>query len=81
MLHKSELLEAKAVLATAAKICAAARTAPKAHGKDTLHSLVLTGEEKELLAKKIEEIGIREMRIECIPGTAVMLRTFVWHKP
>lgn len=61
MLYKSELLEEKAVLATAAKMCAAARTAPKAHGKDTLHSLVLTGEEKELLAKKMEEIGIREM--------------------
>lgn len=61
MLYKSEQLEEKAVLNTAARMCAAARTAPKAHGKDTLHTLVLTGEEKELLAKKMEEIGLREM--------------------
>lgn len=42
-------------------MCAAARTAPKAHGKDTMHTLVLTGDEKEQLAKKMEEFGIREM--------------------
>lgn len=42
-------------------MCAAARTAPKAHGKDTMHTLILTGDEKEQLAKKMEEFGIREM--------------------
>lgn len=61
MLYKSDYMEEKAVLQTAAKMCAAARTAPKAHGKDTLHTLVLTGEDKELLAKKMEETGRREM--------------------
>lgn len=61
MLYESNYLEEKAALNTAAKMCAAARTAPKAHGKDTLHTLVLTGDEKELLAQKMEEVGKREM--------------------
>lgn len=42
-------------------MCAAARTAPKAHRKDTLHTLVLTGDEKEMLAPKMEKVGTREM--------------------
>ena len=61
MLYKSDCMEEKAVLQTAAKMCAAARTAPKAYGKDTVHTLVLTGEEKEQLAKKMEEVGTKEM--------------------
>ena len=61
MLYESDYLEEKAAINTAAKMCAAARTAPKAHGRDTLHTLVLTGDEKELLARKMEEVGIREM--------------------
>lgn len=61
MLYESDYLEEKAVLQTAAKMCAAARTAPKAHGKDTVHTLVLTGEEKELLAQTMEAVGVRKM--------------------
>lgn len=61
MLYESDYLEEQAALHTAEKMCAAARTAPKAHGKDTMHTLVLTGDEKEQLAKKMEEFGIREM--------------------
>ncbi len=61
MLYQQDFLEEKAALQTAAQMCAAARTAPKAHGKDTLHTLVLTGDEKEALAKKMEEVGTREM--------------------
>lgn len=61
MLYQSDYMEEKAIIQTAAKMCAAARTAPKAHGKDTLHTLVLTGEDKDLLAKKMEETGTREM--------------------
>ena len=49
------------VLTTASKMCAAARTAPKAHGKDTLHTLVLTGDKQELPTPKTEEVGMREM--------------------
>jgi uncharacterized ferredoxin-like protein len=61
MLYTSEAMENQAVLSTAARMCAAARTAPKGHGKDTLHTLVLTGDEKEVLAAKMEEVGTREM--------------------
>lgn len=61
MLYKSVDLEERAAMNTAARMCAAARTAPKARGEDILHTLVLTGDEKELLAKKMEEIGTREI--------------------
>ena len=61
MLYKRDYLDEMSVLNTAAKMCAAARTAPKAHGRDTLHTLVLTDDEKELLAQKMEEVGTREM--------------------
>ena len=39
MLYQSDYMEEKAILQTAARMCAAARTAPKAHGRDTLHTL------------------------------------------
>lgn len=61
MLYQSDYLEEQAVLHTAEKMCAAARTAPKGHGKDTLHTLVLTGREKEQLVRKMREVGEREM--------------------
>ncbi|MEL7570269.1 MAG: DUF2148 domain-containing protein [Eubacteriaceae bacterium] len=61
MLYKSDYLEEQAVLQVTAAMCAAARTAPKGHGKDTLHTFVLTGEDKEKLAKKMEEVGERLM--------------------
>ena len=61
MLYESDFLEEQAVLQTTELMCAAARTAPKAHGKDTLHTFVLTGSEKEQLAQKMEEVGKREM--------------------
>ena len=61
MLYSSEEMENQAVMDTAAHMCAAARTAPKAHGKDTIYTLVLSGEEKENLAQKMEEIGTRLM--------------------
>lgn len=61
MIYNSNEIEEKAILQTAARMCAAARTAPKAHGKDTIHTMVLTGEDKEALANKMDEIGIRKM--------------------
>lgn len=60
MLYESRSMEEMAVLNAAAGMCAAARTAPKTRGKDTIHTLVLTGDEKEALARKMEEIGARE---------------------
>lgn len=62
MIFDRNTMEEQAALQTAARMCAAARTAPKAHGKDTLHTFVLTGEEKEQLARKMEEVGLREMK-------------------
>lgn len=38
MLYQSNYLEEQAVMQTATRMCAAARTAPKAHGKDTLYT-------------------------------------------
>lgn len=61
MMYDSRQMEEKAVMQTAASMCAAARTAPKAHGKDIIHTLVLTGEDKERLARKMEEVGLRLM--------------------
>ena len=61
MRYEGQEMELRAALQTAAKMCAAARTAPKAHGKDTLHTCVLTGEDKEVLACRMERVGLREM--------------------
>lgn len=60
MIYTSIEMEEKALLQTAAKMCAAARTAPKATGVDIIYTLVLTGDEKEQLAQKMDEIGERD---------------------
>ena len=57
MIYESNKMEEQAVLQTAAKMCAAARTAPKSRGMDSIVTLVLTGQEKEVLADKMDEIG------------------------
>ena len=57
MIYNSKEMEEKSVLATAAKMCAAARTAPMARGVDRIETLVLTGEDKDRLADKMQEIG------------------------
>lgn len=61
MRYQSGQMEEQAILQTAARMCAAARTAPKAHGKDTIHTLVLTGEDKDSLAKEMEALGYELM--------------------
>lgn len=60
MIYQSDQMEEQALLETAARMCTAARTAPKTMGKDNIVTLVLTGEEKNLLADKMDEIGKRE---------------------
>ncbi|MBM3713593.1 MAG: hypothetical protein FJW56_09205 [Actinobacteria bacterium] len=45
---------------TARRMCAAARTAPKARGIDNIITLVLTGTEKDALADKMDAINERE---------------------
>ena len=60
MMYNSNQMEESALLATAAAMCAAARTAPKGKGVDTIETLVLTGAEKDALAEKMDEIARRE---------------------
>jgi uncharacterized ferredoxin-like protein len=57
MIYKSEEMEVKAAVTAAMQMCVAARTAPKARGIDQIHTLVVTGEEKQQLADKLEEMG------------------------
>ena len=57
MIYSSDDMEARAVLATAQRMCAAARTAPKAKGVDNLVTLVLTGEDKDRLADEMERMS------------------------
>lgn len=60
MIYQSQQMEEQAALQIAAQMCAAARTAPKATGKDVIYTLVLTGEEKEALAAKMDAMGARD---------------------
>lgn len=57
MIYKSEEMEVTAAVTAAMQMCAAARTAPKARGIDQIHTMVLTGEEKETLADRLEQMG------------------------
>ena len=57
MLYISQEMETRAALEAAAKICAAARTAPKAKGVDRIHTLTLTGAEKDAVADEMERFG------------------------
>ena len=60
MIYQSQQMEEQAVLQVAAQMCAAARTAPKATGKDVIYTLVLTGAEKDALADKMDQMGARD---------------------
>lgn len=60
MIYQAKEMEQQGVLQTAARMCTAARTAPKTKGIDSIHTLVLTGEEKDQLADLVVEIGQRD---------------------
>ena len=60
MIYEEKQLEEEAVRYTAARMCAAARTAPKGNGVDNILTAVLTGRDKEALADKMDEIGARD---------------------
>lgn len=60
MHYTSAQMEERAIMETAAGMCAAARTAPKTRGVDNILTLVLTGQEKDALADKMDAIGLRE---------------------
>ena len=55
MRYDSDEMERQAILATAARMCAAARTAPKARGVDNILAMTLTGEDKAALAEKMRQ--------------------------
>lgn len=57
MLYTSEQLERQAVLEAAARIVAAARTAPKTKGVDQIRACVLTDEDKNRLADRMDELS------------------------
>lgn len=55
-------MEEKAIMNTASRMCAAARSAPKARGIDNIITLVLTGNEKNALADKMDEINSSKLK-------------------
>ena len=57
MLYTAEEMENRAILEAAARICAAARTAPKTRGMDGLVTCVLTGEDKDRLAAQMRKLA------------------------
>ena len=59
MIYNSTEMEKEALFNTAARMCAAARTAPKAKGQDSIITYVLTKTDKQRLADTMEETGIR----------------------
>lgn len=60
MIYESVQMEQDAVMQTAMRMCAAARTAPKGRGMDHIAAMVLTGAEKDALADKMAEVAARE---------------------
>ena len=57
MIYSSEDMENRAALEAAARVCAAARTAPKACGIDRIHTLTLTDADKDAVADEMERLG------------------------
>jgi len=57
MIVDSVAAEEEALLVVAKLMVAAARTAPKTRGEDSIHTAIVTGEEKDDLAKTMEELG------------------------
>lgn len=57
MIYSSDSMETAALLDTAQRMCAAARTAPKAKGVDRVVTLVVTGEDKDRVADEMERLS------------------------
>ena len=57
MVYTSKQAEEAAVLQTANAICAAIRTAPKTSGRDFVESCIVTGNDLEQLACRMEELA------------------------
>lgn len=59
MIQNSKTAELAAVLDVAQKMCVAARTAPKTKGQDFIHTCIISGDDLEKVAEKMEEAGER----------------------
>lgn len=57
MLLIDRQIEEDGLLAAARQICMAARTAPKAKGKDLIVTAVVSGEEKDSIGRQMRQIG------------------------
>ena len=57
MMFSSNDMEMRAAMSAAERVCAAARTAPKACGIDHLVTLVLTDADKDAVAAKMEQLS------------------------
>ena len=67
--------ESRAVLAAATLMAAAARTAPKTRGMDSVKTLIVTGEELETLAREMEaRTDAKAFRIGAFPRDAQNVR-------
>ncbi|MDD2559866.1 MAG: DUF2148 domain-containing protein [Bacteroidales bacterium] len=62
MIENEKNTTIQAALEVARRMMTAARTAPKAKGMDRLELCCVSGEELETLAKKMEEIGLKNQR-------------------
>ena len=60
MLRTNVEVEGPVLLRAAEELCVAARTAPKGKGKDLLVTAVVTGEEKDLLSRRMRQIAGRD---------------------
>lgn len=63
MKYDAKQMERETILHVAFGMCTAARTAPKGKGIDNICTVVLTGEEKDALAAKMDEIAAE--RVDC----------------
>lgn len=57
MIINSDVAEDEALLSVARLMVVAARTAPKARGEDSVKTAIVTGREKDELAKVMDELG------------------------
>lgn len=72
MILKSADAELRAVMDTADLMLAAARTAPKACGKDNLEAFALTGEEKRRLTEAMKRYG-KEKKLDFVVRDAILI--------
>ncbi len=74
MIIESDLAENDALLNAAKLMVVAARTAPKARGEDKVKAAIVTGKEKDELAKVMEEMGrVRDSKNVGESGAVVLI--------